>query len=85
MTLRIRLFLALGLLGLSLFVMIAFAFSSVKSISASTKTIVEDRVIPMDQLKTISDNYTLDIIDTAHKVRSGILTWEDGAKRSKRL
>ena len=80
MTLRIRLFLALGLLGLSLFVMIAFAFSSVSSISAHTKTIVEDRVIPMDQLKTISDNYTLDIIDTAHKVRSGIVKWEDGAK-----
>ena len=80
MTLRLRLFLALGLLGLSLALLIVFAFTSVQSISGRTKTIMVDRVYPMDQLKSISDDYANSIVDTAHKIRSGAATWDDGSK-----
>ena len=83
MTLRFRLFLCLGLLGMSLFGLAAFSFNSVQSLSARTKTIVEDRVVPMDDLKTITDQYVIEIINTAHKVRASTVTWEDGSKKIK--
>jgi len=44
------------------------------------KTVHDDRVVPLKQLKIISDSYAVDIVDTAHKVRNGGLTWEDGIK-----
>ena len=81
MTLRFRLFLCLGLLGFSLFGLAAFSFNSVHSLSARTKSIVEDRVVPMDQLKAITDAYVIEIINTAHKVRASTVPWEDGSKK----
>jgi len=51
-----------------------------RSMSERTRTIVEDRVLPMDQLKKIADMYAVNIVDTTHKVRAGALTWEEGDK-----
>jgi len=43
------------------------------------KTVHDDRVVPLKQLKVISDSYAVDIVDTAHKVRNGGLTWAEGS------
>ncbi|MFD1189099.1 HAMP domain-containing methyl-accepting chemotaxis protein [Phenylobacterium conjunctum] len=40
-------------------------------------TIVDDRVLPMDQLTHVSDAYAVDIVDTAWKARTGQMGWED--------
>ncbi|MDA8462215.1 methyl-accepting chemotaxis protein [Acidovorax sp. NCPPB 3859] len=37
-------------------------------------TVYRDRVLPLQQLKLVSDAYAVDIVDTAHKVRDGALT-----------
>lgn len=37
-------------------------------------TVYRDRVVPLQQLKLVSDAYAVDIVDTAHKVRDGALT-----------
>lgn len=37
-----------------------------------------DRVVPLEQLKTVADLYAVNIVDTAHKVRDGSLTWAQG-------
>jgi methyl-accepting chemotaxis protein len=42
------------------------------------QTILADRVIPLRDLKTISDAYAVDIVDTTHKVRGGSFTFEQG-------
>ena len=42
-----------------------------------TTSIVEDRVKPMQQLKAVSDLYAVNIVDTAHKARSGDLSYDE--------
>ena len=44
----------------------------------SVKTLYEDRVLPLEQLKVVADMYAVNIVDTSHKVRNGNLTWEQG-------
>jgi methyl-accepting chemotaxis protein len=43
-------------------------------------TVYKDRVIPLEQLKIISDMYAVNIVDTSHKVRNGGLSWNDGRR-----
>ncbi|QPF75282.1 methyl-accepting chemotaxis protein [Roseateles sp. DAIF2] len=44
------------------------------------RTVYDDRVIPLRQLKTVSDMYAVNIVDTTHKVRMGVLDWPAGAR-----
>ncbi|MGM0537389.1 MAG: methyl-accepting chemotaxis protein [Pseudomonadota bacterium] len=48
------------------------------SVLQGLNTVYEDRVVPMRQLTTIADEYAVNIVDTAHKVRSGRLDWDEG-------
>ena len=41
--------------------------------SAALSTIYADRVVPLRDLKAISDAYAVDIVDTTHKTRAGAL------------
>ncbi|MBD8685696.1 HAMP domain-containing methyl-accepting chemotaxis protein [Rhizobium sp. CFBP 13717] len=43
-------------------------------------SIVADRVVPMAQLKSISDDYAVKIVDTVHKVSGGALTTDQGVQ-----
>jgi methyl-accepting chemotaxis protein len=43
-------------------------------------TVFKDRVEPLRDLKQVSDLYAVNIVDTAHKVRSGSLDWSAGQK-----
>jgi methyl-accepting chemotaxis protein len=45
----------------------------------SMHTALSDRIIPLRELKAISDAYAVDIVDTSHKVRGGSMTSEQGA------
>ena len=47
-------------------------------VSASLKTVVEDRLTPAKQLKIVADLYAVSIVDTAHKVRNGGMDWSAG-------
>jgi len=49
--------------------------SNMKTITKGIDTIVEDRVLPLQQLKMISDLYAIHIADTAHKVLHGNMPW----------
>ena len=40
-------------------------------------TVFKDRVEPLRDLKTVSDLYAWNIVDTANKLRSGSLDWGD--------
>lgn len=57
---------------------LCFSFFALNAQSRLTNSIVVDRVIPMEQLKIIADRYAVNIVDTAHKVRAGTLTTEQG-------
>jgi hypothetical protein len=43
-------------------------------------TVYKDRVVPLEQLKVLSDRYAVDIVDTSHKVRDGVVSLEDARK-----
>jgi len=43
-------------------------------------TIIQDRVVPMQSLKTVSDLYAINIVDTAWKTRTGQISWQEGLK-----
>src|SRR5215207_719601 len=57
---------------------------NLKNVNASVETIYKDRVIPLKQLKVISDRYAVDIVDAAHKTRNGNTSWETGKRSIKR-
>ena len=38
-------------------------------------TVYNDRVVPLQQLKTVADMYAINIVDTSHKVRNGNISW----------
>ncbi len=46
--------------------------------NAGLSTVYKDRVVPLQQIKQISDAYAVDIVDTAHKVRDGALNSQQG-------
>jgi methyl-accepting chemotaxis protein len=47
--------------------------------SKGLETVYNDRVVPLRDLKIISDMYAVNIVDTAHKVRNGNVDWAKGA------
>ena len=48
--------------------------------NAGLETVYKDRVVPLEQLKAVSDMYAVNIVDTSHKVRNGGLTWDEGVR-----
>ncbi len=78
MKIKSKLFLSLALLAGALTMTGASGFYALKLSSEKSRTIVQDRVIPMEQLKAIADMYAVNIVDTAHKVRAGTISWEAG-------
>jgi methyl-accepting chemotaxis protein len=69
------------LIGIALAVAIALGALGVIGLShtqASLKTVYDDRVVPLGDLKSVADMYAVNIVDTAHKTRNGNLTWSQG-------
>jgi len=52
--------------------------SGMRSEHRAMETVYLDRVVPLKDLKLIADMYAVNIVDTAHKVRNGGLSWERG-------
>ena len=46
----------------------------------SLEHVFEDSVLPMEELKNISDTYAINVVDAAHKVRSGQESWWGGSR-----
>jgi methyl-accepting chemotaxis protein len=77
-TIRFRLSAALLSLAVLLCAVIAMSIWGMRASERSMQTVLEDRVIPLRDLKAISDAYAVDIVDTSHKVRGGSFTFEQG-------
>ncbi len=72
---RISTRLTLGFLALlTMLVFVAgFGLVQVKNTNRSVNTIYVDRVVPLGQLKTITDRYSSHIVDTANQVSVGLM------------
>lgn len=83
LSVNIRLFLLVGLLSL---VSIIVGLMGLKGMSESVsglRTVYEDRVVPLRDLKVIADLYAVNIVDMTHKVRNGNIEWEEARKNLK--
>lgn len=78
MTIKFQILSSLVVMTLMLAIMGLCGYFALSASYESIRTIVDDRVAPMKQLKKVADSYAVSIVDTAHKVRSGSLTWEQG-------
>ncbi|PWC82762.1 hypothetical protein TSH100_22575 [Azospirillum sp. TSH100] len=78
-TLRATLIGAFVILGAMLGLEALNSVTTLRSANERMKSVYEDRVVPLRDLKIISDAYAVLIVDTSHKLRSGALPWPDGA------
>lgn len=60
---------------LILIALFALGWYAEERMAAALGTIYNDRVVPLRDLKLISDAYAVDVVDLAHKVRDGALGW----------
>jgi methyl-accepting chemotaxis protein len=64
------------------------AYYGMNAMTESMKSIYDDRVVPLQQLKLVSDAYAVSIVDTTHKLHAGKLDWQqaetniEGAKHT---
>lgn len=57
-----------------------YGLSGIKATEEGLQTVYNDRVIPLEQLKQVSDLYAVNIVDTSHKVRAGTMNYSEGSK-----
>ena len=48
-----------------------------KKVNNGLETVYNDRVVPLEQLKIIADEYAINIVDTTHQTRNGNFKFED--------
>ncbi len=71
------------LLGLSLAIGLV-GLHGMGIVTNGLRTVYEDRVIPLRDLKQVADAYAVDIVDTTHKVRNGNLSPAEGLSNVER-
>lgn len=74
-----RLYLGFALPAAALMVIGGYALYSFNQINQKVGTIYDDRVIPLEQLKRISDNYAVHVIDAVNKAHAGSLSPQEAS------
>ena len=80
LSVNIRLFLLVGLLSLVSIIVGLMGLRGMSETVAGLRTVYEDRVVPLRDLKVIADLYAVNIVDTTHKVRNGNIDWPEARK-----
>ncbi|KAF0220091.1 MAG: methyl-accepting chemotaxis [Geobacteraceae bacterium] len=75
-----KLYSIVGLMSFVLIIVGAIGVYLTKVSNDALDTVYNDRVVPLEQLKIISDMYAVNIVDTSHKVRNEGLSWSEGRK-----
>lgn len=57
---------------------------NLNDVNNSVETVYKESVIPLTQLKIISDMYAIEIVNATHKMRNGNTSWETGRKSIKK-
>ena len=56
---------------LSIAILGIFGIVELKKVNSGLETVYNDRVVPLEQLKIIADEYAINIVDTTHQTRNG--------------
>jgi len=76
-----RLYILIALLCSSAVFIGYLGLSTARETNNALNSVYNDRVLPLKQIKEVSDLYAVDIVDTANKVSKGIEDWELGAAK----
>ena len=76
-----RLFLLIGFMGILTIAVGVLGLWASSSSNQGLATVYNDRVVPLEQLKTIADMYAVNIVDTTHKARNGNISLAEATKR----
>ena len=77
LTIRARLLILIGAMLLACLIIGVTGLSAQQRSVAGLNTVYLDRVVPLRDLKMIADLYAVEIVDTTHKTRSGVLSYTD--------
>ncbi|HDZ8854218.1 TPA: MCP four helix bundle domain-containing protein [Aeromonas dhakensis] len=80
-TIKIRLTILLCLLCVLLFGVGVLGLYNMHSSNKGLQRVYNDRVVPLKQLKTISDNYAVAIIDNVNKANAGLVSAEEALQQ----
>ncbi len=80
MTLKAKLNLVSAILSVVAVVIGVIGINGIRQTNAGLETVYKDRVVPLEQLKAIADDYAVAIIDAANKANAGIFTAEETLK-----
>ncbi|WP_245838134.1 methyl-accepting chemotaxis protein [Niveispirillum lacus] len=78
MTIKKLLAMVLGILALMIVASNVINLLALGRADDGLGTVYVDRVVPLQQLKTISDDYAVFIVDASHKVSNGSMGWAEG-------
>ncbi len=56
-------------------------YYGMSALTGSMTSIYDDRIVPLRQLKKVSDAYGLNVVDTTHQLRAGKLNWQQASNR----
>ncbi|MBK8082808.1 MAG: MCP four helix bundle domain-containing protein [Devosia sp.] len=78
MKIKTKLIVVLAVLSVVIATLLGGGYFALSTLNTKIGSIVADRVVPLQSLKRIADAYAVSIVDNAHKVRSGAVTWDAG-------
>ena len=79
LSIRFKLILTSVLPIIGLLVIVSTALIELKAINAGVDRIYKDRVVPLEDLKFIADDYAILVIDAVNKANAGIISASDAA------
>ncbi|CAO3447770.1 Methyl-accepting chemotaxis sensor/transducer protein [Azospirillum argentinense] len=77
LSIKVLLLVVLNLLGVLLAVSDVVGLRALNMANADLRSVHDDRVLPLRNLKIISDAYAVFIVDASHKARNGNFTWDE--------
>ncbi len=79
-SIAMRLTVMVSVLLLSIILVGTMGLKGIMEVEDGLETVYHDRVVPLRDLKVISDMYAVNLVDTTHKVRDGSLSWAEALK-----
>ena len=61
-----------------------YGLTNLNTVNTSLESVYKDRVIPLKQLKVVSDMYAVDIVNAIHKIRNGNIDFKTGRRNIKK-
>ena len=78
LTIKQRLIALVTGIAIAIIVIIGVAIRAMNHEVEALNKVYLDRVVPLQSLKVVADDYAVLVVDTSHKVRNGNISWAEG-------